>query len=266
MENNIKITNGAFYKKVNDFYESSVSMIFFLSIMSVFSLIQMVLFFTGIIPVNHTYFGGGSVDGYTPQKASLLYFSFFMSITGAIAGFVGGVLGVRMNPQFIWWATWQSTCTAITAIIMGSIIYGIFTALIIITNFVRKYVWSSLEDKDISLNNKENIFIIGIIGAVMMIVLMIIVSQFQISMYGFPLISHYPWYGYFDVLGSVLNLMGIGLLLIKSRVAFPVFLLAKLFLFFEFGVNGQIVPIIQMSLFAIMDVTAFLSWSHISNK
>ena len=245
---------------MNDFYKSSTSMIFFLTIISIFSILQMILFFTNVIPVNHTYFDGSSVEGFDPQKLWLLYFSFTLSITGAIAGFVGGVFGVRKDPKFIWWATFQSACTAITSIIMGSLIYGIFTILIIITNFVRIYVWIIFPKKGIDLNTNKNISMVFLGGLIMTIIMFVVVGICHDSIYGELSVS-YPWYGYFDVLGAVLNLMGIFLLLLKSRTAFPVFLVAKIFLLVCFGVNGQIIPIIQMLLFSIMDVTSFLSWS-----
>jgi len=260
MENKIEVINKDIYKKMNDFYKSSNAMIFFLTIITIFSLVQMVLFFTNVMPVNHTYFNGTSTKGFDPQKKGLLYFSFILSITGAISGFIGGVFGVRKDPRFIGWATYQSTCTAITSIIMGSLIYGIFTILIIITNFIRIYVWIEFTKKEITLDTKRNNIIILLVGAVVIIGMLIMVSMCQEKIYG-PLAAKYPWYGYFDVLGAVLNLMGIIFLLIKSRVAFPIFLTAKVFLLVCFGVNGQIIPIIQMLLFAIMDVTSFLSWS-----
>ena len=260
MENKIEVINKSIYKKMNDFYKSSNAMIFFLTIISIFSIIQMILFFTNTMPINHTYFNGTSTAGFTPQKEGLLYFSFALSITGAISGFIGGVFGVRKDPKFIVWATYQSVCTAITSIIMGSLIYGIFTILIIITNFIRIYVWIEFTKRGITLNTKRNNIMILIIGAVVIIGMSIMISVYQDQIYG-QLATKYPWYGYFDVLGAVLNLMGIIFLLIKSRVAFPIFLTAKVFLLVCFGVNGQIIPIIQMLLFAIMDVTSFLSWS-----
>ncbi len=261
MGNNIEVTNKNIYKKMNDFYKSSNAMIFFLTIISIFSILQMVLFFTNVMPINHTYFNGDSIEGFKAQKLGLLYFSFTLSITGAIAGFVGGVFGVRKDPKFILWATYQSACTAITSIIMGSLIYGVFTVLIIITNFIRIYVWVEFPKRGINLNTKKNNIVIIMVGILTIIIMAIIVALFQNNIYG-DLVKKYPWYGYFDILGAALNLMGITFLLIKSRVAFPIFLMAKLFLLVCFGVNGQIIPIIQMLLFAIMDVTSFLSWSH----
>lgn len=261
MTNKIKVINDKACRKMNDFYKSSNSMIFFLTIISIFSILQMILFFTNVMAVNNTFFDGHSKPGFDPQKMWLLYFSFSLSITGAIAGFIGGVFGVRKDPKFILWATYQSACTAITSIIMGSLIYGIFTVLIILTNFLRIYVWIEFPKRGISLNTRKNNVIVIIVGATTLFVMLVLVGIYQDSIYG-ELSKEYSWYGYFDVLGAVLNLMGIVFLLIKSRVAFPIFLVAKIFLLACFGVNGQIVPIIQLLLFSIMDITSFMSWGY----
>ncbi len=247
----VKVVN-----RVNDFYKTNAAFIFFMSATTIFALLQVILYFTGVMAVNgHGIDWGAETDHIWSQTLLLA-----TSIIGCYAGFIGGIMLFRGSLSFVFWQNLASTLSVITQL-LASMWFGAFVGVYFVAmNVIRYYVWKhELTDKWGWSSTK-----ILIIGMIVLFGLLISLNTVA-YVWGDKMYSSSAWmkkYNYqFDATGASLNITASFLLLFKNRWAFMLYAIAKVFTIWNYADAGLIVPIVQMMLFWIMDFTGFIGWS-----
>lgn len=253
-------------KKVNDFYASNVAIIFFMSATTVFALLQVILYSLNLMYVNGQSIE--TIEGNGVGNWMLLTFS----IIGCYCGFIGGIMLFRGSLSFVYWQN-ISTTLAILTQALASMWFGAFVSFYFIAmNFTRFWAWKNnkLDDWDWS---SKRVVTIGMIYWVTLLLIMYIICFFVgDEMYGNAVYSIDPITGdrsgwmhkrnfYFDATGASLNMAASFMMLFKSRWAFVLYAIAKIFTITNYAEAGLIVPIVQMVLFWVMDFTGFIGWS-----
>ncbi len=241
-------------KKVNDFYASSVAIIFFMSATTIFAFLQIILYSLNVMEVN-----GHKIENVSGNGVGN-WFLLAFSIIGCYCGFVGGIMLFRGSLSFVYWQN-ASTTLAILTQALASMWFGAFVSVyFIFMNTIRFWAWKNnkLDDWDWS---SSKIVTIGLIYWVILILIMYLLCGFV----GEELYANAKWMKtrnyYFDATGASLNMAASLMMLFKSRWAFVFYAVAKIFTIWNYADAGLIVPIVQMMLFWVMDFTGFIGWS-----
>lgn len=249
MKNKLKFIT----EKSNYFTKSSYSMIFFVLSILLFSIIQIALFATGVTSVNGIYV--------YDQKSYWIWIIFFLSITSAITGLVGGVYANREDKRFLLWIIYADISCAISVYISGALLLSIVTLIMMALLFVRKKIWSNIEEEN--KYNTKKIKITILVSFVMLLsFVMIIIHFFGDVLYKDNI--NQEWVRYFDGVQAVLVLIASIFMIFKIKVSFVFYLLSCLFsiAFFASPNVNQIVPIVQLILFSMMYLSGLLSWNY----
>lgn len=242
--------------KINDWYASKNSLIFFLGTTSLIGLIQIILFLSGVININSF-----NID----DKSILPWIAVFISLLSCYLGFVGGILVFRGDGNFIYFQASQAFLSLITALMSGLLIDSMAVFYGFIFTFFRKIAWEKKWIEKWNLKPKT----LTIIGISMFISLILIFSVIETLV--LPEEAHYwpgttelkaKWSWYFDGIAAASGFTGTTLFLFRWRWAFLAFFIGKFFVIASYAYAQMYVPIVQMLLFAIMDFTGFFAWSH----
>lgn len=240
-------------KKVNDFYASNIAIIFFMSATTIFALLQVILYSLGMMQVN-----GHKINEVTSQYPNWILLA--MSIIGCYAGFIGGILLFRGSLSFVYWQTTSTTFAIITQA-LASMWFGAFcSAYFIMMNIIRFWAWKNDKLTQWNWSPKKVIMVGAIILFVVVTTLYILCGFCGENIYASSAWMQNKNY-YFDATGASLNITASFLMLFKSRWAFVLYAIAKVFTITNYAEAGLIVPIVQMILFWIMDATGFIGWS-----
>lgn len=241
-------------KKVNDFYASSIAIIFFMSMTTIFAFLQIILYSLNVMEVN-----GHNIKN-VPGNGVGNWFLLTFSIIGCYCGFVGGIMLFRGSLSFVYWQNTSTTLAVLTQA-LASMWFGAFVSVyFIFMNTIRFWAWKNnkLDDWDWS---SSKIVTIGLIYWVILIIIMYLLCGFV----GEDLYANAKWMEtrnyYFDATGASLNMTASLMMLFKSRWAFVFYAIAKIFTIWNYADAGLIVPIVQMMLFWVMDFTGFIGWS-----
>lgn len=248
-------------QKVNDFYKSNWAFAFFMSATTIFAFVQVILYATNSMAVNGMNIDAAGEEGKIVSSWILLS----ASIIGCYCGFVGGIMLFRGHLSFVYWQNISTILATITQA-LASMWFGAFVSVyFIIMNLTRYVVWKNeLLDKWNWSNEK-----VVTVGLLIFIVVFIVMGG-TAFLFGDTLYSNATWMEkrnyLFDATGASFNIGASFLMLFKSRWAFALYAIAKIFTIWNYADAGLIVPIVQMMLFWIMDATGFIGWSTHSIK
>lgn len=250
-------------EKVNDFYGTNMAFIFFMSATTIFGLLQVVFYSIGNLQLNGFFIDGSSVNGtsdavFHPVANWLLL---FLSLTGCYFGFIGGILLFRGNTNFIYWQA-SSTGIQIFTMFIAQLWFGVILSIYYtIMHFTRFYVWKNGLLEKWNISNEVVVTSALIFFAVLFVSMILIVSQWGNAMY-----ASSAWMTtknqYFDAVNTSISMTASLLMLFKSRWCFAFYAVAKIFNIWNYYDAMLIVPLVQMSLFWIMDFTGFIGWSY----
>ncbi|NQX83266.1 MAG: nicotinamide mononucleotide transporter [Mycoplasmataceae bacterium] len=245
----IKIINN-----VNKFYASSLSFVCFLSITLVFAIIQIILYVTNIISLNGTYFSDP-----TGQVAAWLALG--ISLTGCFVGFIGAILNLRGSLNFVYWATSQLVLSILISFFAGIILTSVALFFSMIATIFRYFAWK-LKWLDKWIFKKKTLHILVTIFVIIISIVFIILVVFIDSMHQYVNGDPKPlWTGIFDALSASLIIGASILLIFKSRWAFVLYFITKIFAISNYAYTGNIISSVQLILFISMDITGFISWT-----
>lgn len=253
MEETKKVT---IINNINKFYASNLSLVIFLGVTILFAILQIILFVTNVIEINHISFG-------EPTGQALAWISMAIALGSCFVGFVGAIMNLRGSLSFIYWAISQMMLSLMVAIFAGIILTGIALLFSILVTIIRYFIWKfELLDKWNLSNNLIYILvgaftiISGLLFSLLIFIGVIVPMTTSLVPEAKPL-----WTGYFDAWTSSL-IMGAALLMIfKSRWAFVLYFISKIFAIANYVEVGNIISIIQLLLFVTMDITGFIAWS-----
>lgn len=241
--------------KINDFYASSKSLVIFVGVAIAFGLLQIVWYLFGFA-INGDVIGG--------EGDIFVWIAIAVSITSCIVGFIGAILVVRGSLHFIWFNLSQMIVSFFMAVLSGMWLMGFASLVGLLTTITRWIVWRFEYIKKWNLN--DNKVLIGHI--IFLIILLIILNMMEFVIpYDSPLHT-YPgsnevkasWTWYFDATSSSLNIAARVLTIFKSRWCFALYLSSKTFAIANYAYAGMLLPIVQMMMFGVIDVTAFIGW------
>ncbi len=243
-------------QKINDFYKTNGALIFFMSTTTIFALLQVILYSLNLMQVN----GATIVEAGELHHLWSSWILLGASIVGCYAGFIGGIMLFRGSLSFVYWQNLATILSTLTQALASMWFGALVSIYFIIMNSIRYYVWKNnlLEKWNWSV---EKIVTIGII---IFVILMVVLNSIALT-FGETLYSTSKWmetknYA-FDATGASFNITASFLILFKNRWAFLFYGIAKIFTIWNYADAGLIVPIVQMALFWIMDITGFIGWS-----
>ncbi len=240
-------------KKANDFYKTNWAFAFFMTTTTVFALIQVLLYSLNLMQVN----------GYYQDNAPNITLSWILlvaSIFGTYCGFIGGIMLFRGSLSFVVWQN-ISTVMAVITQSLAHMWFGAITSLVFVgMNFTRFYVWKH------KLIEKWNLSTAKVMtGSFIVFISILLITNAMVAGLGEQLYGASKWMKpynrVFDATAASLNLTASLIMMFKVRWAFAVYALAKVFSITNYAGAGLIVPIVQMMLFWIMDLTGFIGWS-----
>ncbi len=242
-------------KKVNDFYKTNAALFFFMSMTTIFALIQVILYSLDQMEVT------GHLASDAP-KPILSWVMLIASILACYVGFIGGIMLFRGSLSFVYWQN-ASTLFAVLTQSLASMWFGAFVSVyFIIMNLARYYVWKNelLEKWNWSPEK------VVIIGAFVFVVVLITLNSMSFfwgeEIYSGSSATWMEQKNYqFDATGATFNITAAFMIMFKSRWAFLLYATGKIFTIWNYADAGMIVPIVQMMLFWIMDATGFIGWS-----
>ncbi len=242
--------------KINDFYKTNGALIFFMSATTIFALIQIILYSLNLMQVN----GSSFSEAQDMNKLWSSWILLIASIIGCYAGFIGGIMLFRGSLSFVYWQNVSTILSAITQALASMWFGAIVSIYFIVMNLSRYYVWKH------NLLEKWNWSPQKVVttGLVTLIILLVTLNSIVLT-FGEQMYSSSTWMTnknyMFDATGASLNISAAVLMLFKSRWAFALYAIAKIFTIWNYADAGLIVPIVQMMLFWIMDATGFIGWS-----
>ncbi len=241
--------------KVNEFYKTNAALFFFMSMTTIFALLQVILYSLDIMKVT------GHISSDAPSPI-LSWIMLLASIFACYAGFVGGIMLFRGSLSFVYWQN-VSTLFAVLTQALASMWFGAFVSVyFIIMNLTRYYVWKNelLEKWNWS---PEKVVTIGIVVFFVVLIALNSMSFFwgDVIYSADTAIWMEPKNYQFDATGATFNITASFMMLFKSRWSFLLYALGKIFTIWNYADAGLIVPIVQMMLFWIMDATGFIGWS-----
>lgn len=240
-------------ERINLFYKSWLSLIIFIVIISLFSIIQIVLFGLGLIDFNYI--------NVNDSNANIVWIALFFSITSSFAGFIGGIYLIRKDLKCFPWLGYQIIGLIIIYFITESWFQAIFLFVSFAILIIMFFNWKkeqSIENIKKSANKIwVSIFLIS--WSIIMILILIFVSFKGDEIYPD---SKASWARYCDALIAMINILGIFFMIIKSRLAFVFYLISGLIGIAYFIESCQIILIVQMSLFSFIYISGWLSWTY----
>ncbi|BDU67639.1 MAG: hypothetical protein TYPL_2920 [Candidatus Tyloplasma litorale] len=252
MKNQTKIQSTV--KKVNEWYASKSSLIFFICITTIFGLFQLILFVTGTITVNDHTFG--------EENSYLAWIAIAISIASCYFGFIGGIMVFRGSFTFIYWQSAQMITSLIIAALSGMWLGSFALAYSLMFVFIRHFSWKAgiIEKWNLS---KEKLFLILTIVLISTLTFFILIENYFEELHYIPGINEPKpkWTWYFDAFNASLSITATTMMFFKWRWCFVLFFITKIFIISNYAYANMYVPIIQMLMFVIMDVTGFFAWS-----
>ncbi len=241
--------------KVNDFYKSSYAFVFFMSTTTIFAFVQVILYSLGTMPVNG--FNINDLDGF----GSFINWTLLaVSIIGCYAGFIGGILLFRGSLSFVFWQSLATGLGFITQVIAHMWFGAMVAIYFLVMNFIRYNVWKNGTLEKWNLSSNQIYSITAFIFILMLLTFNGFAYYFGDWMYAASAWMT-PLNHQFDASGAAFNITATILLLFKNRWAFVLYALGKFFTIWNYADAGLIVPIVQMLLFLVMDITGFIGWS-----
>ncbi len=241
--------------KVNDFYKSSYAFVFFMSATTIFAFLQIILYSLNEMQVN-----GHFMNELTNIGSFLNWLLLSVSIIGCYSGFIGGIMLFRGNLSFVFWQSLATGLGFVTQMLARMWFGSVVAIFFLVMNFIRYHAWKNgLLDK---WNwSAKKVVTVGLIVFIILLVLLNVVAYSA----GDFMYSGAIWMNslnhQFDATGAAFNISATIFLLFKSRWAFVMYALAKFFTIWNYADAGLIVPIVQMLLFLVMDITGFIGWS-----
>ncbi len=242
-------------KKVNDFYKTNAALFFFMSMTTIFALLQVILYSLDLMEVT------GDLSSEAP-KPIMAWIMLIASIVACYAGFIGGIMLFRGSLSFVYWQN-ASTLFAVLTQSLASMWFGAFVSVyFVVMNLVRYYVWKNelLEKWNWS---PEKVVTVGIFVLIVLFITLNSIAFFWgEQMYSSESAKWMNQMNYqFDATGATLNMAASFMMLFRSRWSFLLYAIAKIFTIWNYADAGMIVPIVQMMLFWVMDATGFIGWS-----
>lgn len=241
-------------EKVNHFYSTNIAIIFFMSATTLFAFIQVILYSLNIMKVNG-HFAADSANHF------LSWILLISSIIGTYCGFIGGIMVFRGSLSFIYWQT-ISTSFAVVTQVLATMWFGAFVSFyFILMNFLRFFLWRNGQIEKWNLSNERIMIISTIYFIIIFIIMNTLATVFANELYLNNSLWMKRWNCNFDATGASLNMAASFIMMFKVRWAFAFYALAKVFTISNYAAAGLIVPIVQMMLFWVMDITGFIGWS-----
>lgn len=241
--------------KINELYKGKIMIIVFMTLTTIFGILQILLFLTGVLLIN-----GTSINETDNWLVTLVWISTAISLLSCYTGFLGAISNIRGSNTFLIWMTIQLTMLSMVALLAGALFAAISSLFGLISAFVRYYVWKNDLVEKWNLN-KDKLKIIAII------IFTIICSTFILIVWGCSEKSSFwdnsepnKWLWYFDAIGAALEICAYAFLIFKVWWAFAFFFISKFFFGVIYGVTGNVVSMVQMIMFSSTDISGMLAW------
>lgn len=251
----------AIVEKSNYFYNSYWSILFYMSATTIFAALQILLFYTGVLTVN-----GQAVDA-GKHAIAVFWIATSISTASCYVGFIAGILNVKGNHNFIYFTLVQ-TILQITVIFMAGMIFSIisFSSSFFIM-IHRSWVWKNnkLEEWNWTRHGLRKWSLILFI--ILLTTFLTICILWGPQMYAKQFAPGGQWEGrgnwlfYFDAICSAMFIVAAIMFTFRSRWGFILYFFGKFFIISIYISTGNIVPAVQLVLFATMDITGILAWS-----
>lgn len=253
---------------INKFYASNISLAIFLSITAIFSIIQISLYVTSKIEMNGSYWN--EIGGDT-KAITMAWVTISLGLLSCFTGFIGAIMNMRGNTLFVYWASINFLCSAITAFMASAILMCIAFIISFLLSWFRYFVWKNNLLEKWDLNMKKVWIWISIFFLLTLGIFLTIEATAGMISDDFGNLMHYfpgdnepkaKWTWYADAIGATFLIFGSVIITLKNRMAFVIYFIAKIFGIATYAYAGQIIPIVQMSIFFTTDITGFIAWSH----
>ena len=244
-------------QNVNKFYASSLSLVVFLGVTTIFAAIQIGLYAGDILVFN-----GATISEATEEGiVGLAWLAMAISLVSCFAGFIGAIMNLRGSLSFIYWSMIQFIASAITAYFAGMWLTTVALLTVTVIGIFRYFAWKYDLINKWNLNMKWVytwivVFLLFVLS--IFITSEVLVPELHVDSVGEvkPL-----WTGMFDSFSATAIIGGSILLIFKVKWSFVVFFIGKFFTIATYAQAGNLVTIIQMLLFSTMDISGFLAWS-----
>ncbi len=242
-------------EKINDFYKSNAALIFFISVTTIFGFVQIILYSLNVIRLNGYY-----IDEVENWLSIANWVLIGVSISSCYVGFIGAIYMVRGSLNFVWWLSITNILSVITQALSQMWFGASLSMFLFFFLWFRYFVWKHdwLEKWDLSD---------GLVLSCGLALLVVLLTTFNLIAfyYGDVIYASSNWMKpinyQFDASIAAMCIVASTFLMFKLKWGFLIFLASKVFAISNYAGVGLIVPIVQMSLFAVVDVTGFIGWS-----
>lgn len=248
-----------FVNGVNNWYSSRKSMIFFMTVTTLFGIFQFTVYACGV-----------NVNGHNISEGSFLpWFAMAMAIAGCYCGFIGGILVFRGKHSFIYFQVGQMLISFINSILSGLLLLSFAFLWSLVFTFLRRYMWPRgyLEKWNLTKENKAYILFGVLITSLVITFTLEAFYGSTMNVFTGTDIVKAKWTWYFDAINASITIAASTMMFFRWRWCYVLFFIGKFFAISNYAYAGMYVPIVQMVLFSIMDVTGFFAWSfHLMEK
>lgn len=253
-------------ERMNNFFESKWSMIIFSIIGFFIAILELSLFFGGIIEIN-----GISLSNTADISFFQKWFTFFVvviALVSLVLGFLSSVLNTR-NSKYAWLIALVSLLISLFLDLMAGLwMVVIEYSIAIVLVLFRKGFWLRQSYKEEKYQLKNMWWLLIVVAIVMSLIFFGIVGFFGKEVYSW----HFPgmeapnkgkeWVWWFDAITAVLGVLGAVSLFFRWRIAFVFWSIVIIPIIPIFFINGNYIQIFQMILWFIIDFGVALAMTH----
>ncbi len=237
----------------HDFYNTKKAFITLITISVVFSVIQLILYSTGLLKV-----GTNKIDVYS-EEAWKGWTSLALSGVGVIFQFIGSIYSMRFDRvKAVIFLPFGQLLIVLNAILMGLFLMALTFSFSIFIAITRFFIWGKSDDDS---DKTTKAYWIGL--SIFALVFMAIFTP----LYAFKIIPFsadgeaLEFLKYVDILNSVLLLTGMFTFTMKSKWAFVIFGLSGITSILIMGLTSQVIILVSVIIFKFNDIVAFMAWS-----
>ncbi len=237
----------------HDFYNTKKAFVTLITISVVFSIIQLILYSTGILEVGTTKIDIHSEDAWKGWT------SLGLSGIGVIFQFIGSIYSMRFDRvKAVIFLPFGQLLIVLNAILMGLHLMALTFSLSIFIAISRFFIWGKSNDDS---DKTTKAYWIGL-----SIFALVFVATFT-PLYALDIIpfsandTSLEFLKYVDILNSVLLLTGMFTFTMKSKWAFVIFGLSGITSILIMGLTHQIIILVSVVIFKFNDAVAFMAWS-----
>ncbi len=253
-----KIDKDKILQMSHDFYNTKKAFIVLIGINAIFSVIQIILFATGNLPMG---LDGITVDS---SEAWIGWTSLALSSVGVTFQFIGIIYSMRFNQRKeIIFLPIGLILITMNAILMKLYLMALTYALSIVLAIIRFFVWGKDED-DTDKTTKKYWFWLSMFSIAFMAIFVPIYALEIIPFSGDG--SSTEFLKYVDIINSVLILAATATLTMKSKWTFVLFGLSGITSILILGMTNQIIVLVSIIILKFNDALSYMAWTSKDKK